>query len=83
MTSYVVHSDKTLNELEQLGLTVIGETIYAIVTDDVQEYAERRIGRKLTKEELYRAKKGISSGLSYDIDVVYTTAIDEAVSEVE
>ena len=83
MISYVVHTDKQPYELEQLGLTVIGETMYAIVVDDVQEYAKKKIGRELTKDELYSVEKGISSGLNYDIDVVYETAIDEAVREVE
>ena len=81
LNSYVIHIDKTMRELEQHGLTIIGETIYAIVVDDVQEYAERRIRRKLTEDELYSVKKGICSGLSCDINVVYEAAIDEAVRE--
>lgn len=53
--------------------------IFAIRVKDLQNEAIQRIGRKLTEDELYRTSKGIESGLSFDIDAVFETAIDESV----
>lgn len=57
------------------------EIIFSVTVDDLQNEAVYRIGRKLTEDELYIAKKGIEAGLSFDIDTVMKTAIEEAVEQ--
>jgi len=53
--------------------------VFAVRIEDLQGEAIQRIGRELTEEELYKASKGIEFGLSFDIDTVFETAIEEAV----
>ena len=55
------------------------EIIFSIAVEDLQNEAISQVGRKLTDNELYTAKKGIESGLLFDIDTVMKTAIEEAV----
>ena len=55
------------------------EIIFSIAVEDWQNEAINQVGRKLTDNELYTAKKGIESGLLFDIDTVMKTAIEEAV----
>jgi len=55
------------------------QEIFTVTIDNLQNEAINRIGRKLTDDELYTAKKGIESGLSFDIDTVMKAAIDEAI----
>lgn len=57
------------------------EIIFSVTVDDLQNEAVYRIGRKLTEDELYIAQKGIEAGLSFDIDTVMKTAIEEAVEQ--
>lgn len=54
---------------------------FIVTTEDIQQESVRWIGRKLTDEELYTAKKGIDWGLSFDIDTVFKAAIYEAVDK--
>jgi len=53
--------------------------IFVIRTEDLQNEAVMNIGRELNEEEILSASKGIEAGLSFDIDTVYKSAINEAV----
>ena len=55
------------------------KTIFKIYEYEVQEFAEERIGRQLSDEELSIAKKCLESGLLFDIGTVYKASIDTAV----
>ncbi|MCX7811178.1 MAG: hypothetical protein N2247_09730 [Leptospiraceae bacterium] len=55
--------------------------IFAITIEELQDVTIRVIGKKLTDEELYTARKGIEAGLSFDIETVLRTAIEEAVKK--
>ena len=57
------------------------EIIFSITVEELQNEAINRIGRKLTDDELYTASKGIESGLSFDIETIFQTAVEEAVEE--
>jgi len=55
------------------------EKIFSISVEWVQQEAEKLIKRRLTEDELYSVKKGIEWGLLTDIDIVFKTAIEEAI----
>jgi len=54
--------------------------IFSVTVDELQDAAVKRIGRKLTKEELYTVIKGVEAGLLFGINIVLQTAIEEAVN---
>lgn len=54
------------------------ENIFEISIEWVQEEAKKLIGRKLTDGEISSVKKGIESGLLFDIETVFKTAIENA-----
>ena len=51
--------------------------LFFITVGDVQYWAEEKLGRKLTYEELQKAQKGLQWGLYEGIDVVYNAIFDE------
>jgi hypothetical protein len=53
--------------------------IFAITLEDLQRESKEKIGRELTEEEIYIAKKGLESGLSTGIDVIYNTIFSEMI----
>ena len=52
------------------------EVIYPITIGDLQNDAIKRIGRELTNDELYTAKKCVESGLSFVMDITLKAAIE-------
>ena len=57
------------------------KVLYPITVDDLQNDAIKRIGRKLTDDELYTAKKCVELGLSSIMDITLKSAIEEAVEK--
>ncbi|MBU4299380.1 hypothetical protein KJ636_05030 [Patescibacteria group bacterium] len=57
------------------------EIIFSVTVEELQNKAVNRIGRKLTDNELYTASKGIECGLSFDIETVFQTAIEESIEK--
>jgi hypothetical protein len=53
------------------------KNIFAISVEETQHFAQEKIGRKLTCEELRRVKKGVEFGLELSWEVVLITAIRE------
>lgn len=52
------------------------ENIFEISVKWIQAEAKKLIGRKLTDDEMFSVKKGIESGLLFDIETVFKTAIE-------
>lgn len=53
------------------------ENIFAISVEEAQYFAQEKIGRKLTCEELRCVKKGVEFGLELSWEVVLITAIQD------
>jgi len=51
--------------------------LFVITVADVQHWAEEKLGRRLTYEELQIAKDKLEWGLSEDIDMVYSPIFEE------
>ena len=51
--------------------------LFVITVADVQHWAEEKLGRRLTYEELQIAKDKLEWGLSEDIDMVYSAILEE------
>ena len=51
--------------------------LFVITVADVQHWAEEKLGRRLTYEELKIAKDKLEWGLSEDIDMVYSAIFEE------
>jgi hypothetical protein len=56
------------------------ELIYKITKNWLQAEAVDRLERELTDDELFTAKKCIEDGINTAIDIVFSTAIQTAVS---
>ncbi len=54
--------------------------LFSVTEEELQQEARRRIGRKLTDDELYTANKCVEGGLSSCVYITLGAAIDEAVS---
>jgi len=54
--------------------------IFSVAFEELQDAAVKKIGRKLTEEELYTAIKGVEADLSFGINTVLQAAIEEAVN---
>lgn len=56
-------------------LTHRGERVlWVLLEDDAQAMAEKKIGRRLTEEELRKVRKGLESGMQYRVEL--ETAIE-------
>ncbi len=55
------------------------ELLFYITKDTMQYEAKQKIGRYLTEEELYIAKKGLEWGLMTDIDTVFNAILHEMI----
>ena len=53
------------------------KSLFLITVGDVQYWAEEKLGRRLTYEELQKAQKSLEWGLCEGIDVVYNAIFDE------
>ncbi len=53
--------------------------VFAITLEDLQRESKEKIGRELTEEEIYIAKKGLESGLLFGIDTIYNTIFTEMI----
>jgi hypothetical protein len=61
--------------------TQISEIVFAITKEDLQYEAKEKLGRELTEDEIYIAKKGLEMGLLFDIDTVYRTIFTEMLDQ--
>ena len=62
-----------------LGKVERNELLFYITKEDVQNEAMEKLGRHLTDEELYVARKGLDWGLMTGIDIVYDTILFEMI----
>jgi hypothetical protein len=56
--------------------------VFTISLEDLQYEAKEKLGRKLTKEEIEIAKKGLEYGLLTGIDSVYGAIFDEMIPDI-
>lgn len=56
--------------------------IFLISREDLKQEAFNLVGRTLTDKELRVAVKGINEGLSFGIETIFRTAVEEAVGAV-
>ena len=64
-----------------LGKVNRDELLFYITKEDVQNEAMEKLGRHLTDEELYVARKGLDWGLMTGIDIIYKTIFGEMLDE--
>ena len=55
------------------------ENVFEISIEQVQTEAKKLINRRLTDDEIFSVKKGIESGLFFDIETVFKTAIENTI----
>ena len=57
------------------------DLVFSITLEELQNEALRMIGRTLTEEEVYIARKGLEFGLLTDIDTIYKTIFFEMITK--
>jgi hypothetical protein len=57
------------------------ELLFYISKETMQDEAVHKIGRYLTEEELFIAKKGLEWGLMTDIDTVFNAILHEMIKK--
>lgn len=57
------------------------DLLFYITKETMQNEALDKIGRYLTDDELYIAKKGLEAGLGTDIDTVFNTILFEEIQK--
>ena len=57
------------------------DSVFSITLEELQNEALRIIGRTLTEEEVYIARKGLEFGLLTDIDTIYKTIFFEMITK--
>ncbi len=55
------------------------KNIFAISIEDLQFHAKEKLGRELTEEEIFVAKKGLENGLLTSIDIIYSAIFSEII----
>ncbi len=53
------------------------DILFMISKRSIQQIAQEKLGRQLSEEELEVVKKGLESGLYFDVDSVFDAAFDE------
>ena len=53
--------------------------IFSITVADLQKEAMEKIGRELEDTEIQIARKGLESGLMFDIETIYNTILFEMI----
>ena len=61
----------------------LDDLLFGITKEDVQIRAMEKIGRRLMEDELKIAQKGLESGLTFDIDAIYSAIFDEMIERKE
>lgn len=57
------------------------QILFAITIEDIQYEAQEKIGRRLNEDEIEIARKGLESGLLFDISTIYSTIFNEMLDE--
>ena len=57
----------------------LNDILFCITKEDIQIRAKKKLKRYLTEDELKIAQKGLESGLTFDIDAIYSAIFDEMI----
>ncbi len=78
MDFQITFYESTKSEIKRKNQMGEQKNIFEISIEWVQKEAKILIGRKLTDVEILTVKKGIESGLLFDIETVFRVAIEAA-----
>ena len=56
------------------------DLMFYVTKESIQINATRLVGRELNEDELYSVKKGLEWGLTYDLENIISTSINDAIS---